>query len=172
MPRPNTKEKADALLSKAGITKPPVPILKLAEAAGVVVRLGPLPDDLSGFLVYEKGAAIIGVNSLHPKPRQAFTIAHELGHHALHPSTNFVDRTMLFFRNTRSSAAVDPDEIHANRFAAELLMPERFLNRSLRGEMVDLEDEVKLEELAKLFGVSLQALMYRLINLNLARHQA
>jgi len=165
-----TKE-ADQLLSKSKITVPRVPVLDIAKSLGIKVRLGPLPDDLSGFLVHEKGAVFIGVNSLHPKPRQAFTVAHELGHFHLHPSSNFVDRKLIYFRDSKSASAVDQREIQANQFAADLLMPERFLQRALKGQSVDLEDEDRLSALAKNFGVSIQALMFRLLNLNLAQQR-
>ena len=163
--------RADQVLAKAKISAPKVPVLDIAQSLGIKVRLGVLPDDLSGFLVHEKDAVVIGVNSLHPKPRQAFTVAHELGHYHLHPSTNFVDRKLIYFRDARSTGAVDKKEIEANQFAADLLMPERFLHHELKGQTVDLEDEDRLANLATTFGVSNQALMFRLINLNLARQR-
>ena len=73
------------------------------------------------------------------------------------------------FRDSRSSQAVDKKEMEANEFAAELLMPRKFLAKALKNETVDLEDDDKIESLAKSFGVSTQALTFRLINLNLAR---
>ncbi len=169
MGNPKINKRADELLTQAGVTKAPVPVLEVAEKAGVTVKFGPLPDELSGFLLHEKGAVILGVNSLHHRRRQAFTIAHELGHFLLHPRANFVDHKILYFRDSRSSQAGDAQEMEANEFAAELLMPPRFLARLLKGETVDLEDDEKIEVLAKKLGVSTQALTFRLINLNLAR---
>jgi Zn-dependent peptidase ImmA (M78 family) len=164
-------KRADRILAKAKIFEPKVPVLDIAKSLGIKVQLGPLPEDLSGFLVHEKGAVVIGVNSLHPKPRQTFTVAHELGHYHLHPANNFIDRKLIYFRDTRSTTAVDRKEIEANQFAANLLMPERFLHHELKGQSVDLEDEDRLANLAKIFGVSVQALMFRLLNLNLARQR-
>lgn len=169
MGNPKISKRADELLTQAGVTKSPVPVLEVAETAGVTVKLGPLPDELSGFLLHEQGTVILGVNSLHSRRRQAFTIAHELGHYLLHPRANFVDHKILYFRNSRSSQAVDAQEMEANEFAAELLMPSRFLAKLLKGETVDLEDDDRIEVLAKKLGVSTQALTFRLINLNLAR---
>jgi len=166
---PKIAKRADEYLALANVTKAPVPVLDVAKKAGVTVKFGPLPDELSGFLLHEAGQVFLGVNSLHPLRRQTFTIAHELGHHALHPRTNFVDHKILFFRDSRSSQAVDAQEMQANEFAADLLMPRRFLAKLLKGETVDLEDDEKIESLAKSLGVSTQALTFRLINLNLAR---
>lgn len=84
-------KQVDQLLSKMKVASVPVPVLDIAKSLGIKVRTGPLPGVLSGFLVRDEGAVAIGVNSLHPKPRQAFTLAHELGHYSLHPSGNFVD---------------------------------------------------------------------------------
>jgi Zn-dependent peptidase ImmA (M78 family) len=160
---------AEQVLAQAKVTAPPVDVLRIAHDRGIRVRFGALPNDLSGFLVHEKDKALIGVNSLHPKARQRFTLAHELGHYLLHPTDNFVDRKFILFRDTRSSQAIDRREMEANEFAAELLMPELFLQKLLKGETVDLEDEDRVAQLARRFGVSNQALVFRLINLGLGR---
>ena len=108
-------------------------------------------------------------HSVQLQTAELFVLCHELGHFLLHPSSNFVDRKLIYFRDTRSGQSIDLKEIQANQFAADLLMPERFLRRALNGETVDLEDEGRVSDLSKSFGVSTQALMFRLINLNLAR---
>jgi len=162
---------ADRVLAKAKVSTPPVPVLAIVKSFGILVRFGPLPEDLSGFLMHEDGRTIIGVNSRQTKPRQTFTLAHELGHFVLHPSANFVDHHLIYFRDSRSAEAIDIREIQANEFAADLLMPERFISPHLKGRTVDLEDDVFLAGLAKRFGVSSQALTFRLLNLNLANQR-
>jgi Zn-dependent peptidase ImmA (M78 family) len=59
------------------------------------------------------------------------------------------------------------DEREANLFAAELLMPAKFLQKDLSGQNLDLlEDEgVLLHKLARKYKVSTQALSFRLANL-------
>jgi Zn-dependent peptidase ImmA (M78 family) len=168
MKNPDIVATADRILARAKVSAPAVPVLTIAKSHGIVVRFGPLPDDLSGFLVHEEERTIIGVNSRQAKPRQTFTLAHELGHYFLHPSSNFVDRKFIYFRDSRSAEAIDLKEIEANEFAASFLMPERFIHAFLKGRAVDLEDDDFLASLAKRFGVSTQALTYRLLNLNLA----
>jgi Zn-dependent peptidase ImmA (M78 family) len=168
MRNPDIAAVADRILTKAKVTAPPVPVLAIAKSHGIVVRFGPLPDDLSGFLVREDERTVIGVNSRQAKPRQMFTLAHELGHFFLHPSSNFVDRKFIYFRDPRSSKAVDIKEMQANEFAAELLMPERLIRGYLKDRAVDLEDDESLANLARQFEVSSQALTFRLLNLNLA----
>jgi Zn-dependent peptidase ImmA (M78 family) len=163
------KKQAEHVLAQAKISAPPVDVVGIVRSRDIKLRFGPLPNDLSGFLLHQNDEALIGVNSLHSRTRQRFTLAHEFGHYLLHPSDNFVDRKFILFRNTLSSQAIDPREKEANEFAATLLMPERFLRKLLAGEAVDLEDEERVSQLAKTFGVSNQALVFRLINLDLAQ---
>src|SRR5258708_38786327 len=139
MKNPDIAAIAYGILAKAKITAPPVPVLAIAQSFGIVVRFGPLPDDLSGFLVHEDGKAIVGVNSRQAKARQTFTLAHELGHFVLHPAINFVDRKFAYFRDHRSAAATDIKEMQANEFAAWLLMPARFIQAHLKDRTRDLE---------------------------------
>jgi len=49
--------------------------------------------------------------------------------------------------------------MQANQFAADLLMPERFLCKALKGDTVNLEDDEQLASVAKTFGISVQALI-------------
>lgn len=168
MGNPDIAARVERLLTKAHASGPAVPVLTIARSLGIIVQFGPLPEDLSGFLVHEDERTVIGVNNRQAKSRQLFTIAHELGHFILHPAANFVDRTLIYFRNARSSEAIDPREIQANEFAADLLMPERFIRAYLDDKTVDLEDAEYFANMAARFGVSSQALTFRLLNLNLA----
>jgi Zn-dependent peptidase ImmA (M78 family) len=61
--------------------------------------------------------------------------------------------------------AVDRDEIAANSFAAELLMPEDEVLDLVLASPVDLNNEAELAAMARQFGVSPQAFTYRLANL-------
>ena len=56
----------------------------------------------------------------------------------------------------------DRKEIQANQFAAELLVPQRFLIQELRGRIVDVEDEDLVSELAGKFQVSRQMMTFRI----------
>ena len=160
---------AAELLSKRRIAEPPVPVHDLASAVGATLRIGPLEGELSGFLLRREGTTIIGVNSLHARTRQRFTIGHEIGHLLLHNCTEHIDRGMSFyFRDQRSSRAEIKQEIEANQFAAELLMPRKMVDATIP-KSVDLFDDALLSDLASRFEVSVQALTYRLTNLGFAR---
>lgn len=170
MNRDDIAREANRLLCESNVQEEPVRVFDVARAVGTTLRIGPLPSELSGFLLREGKSAIIGVNNLHPRTRQNFTIAHELGHLRLHPDSSFVDRKLSFYtRDSRSGKAIDQREIDANRFAAALLMPERLLRPHIHGKNVDLGDENLLESIARKFQVSTQALTFRLINLGVAK---
>ena len=160
------KETAQILL-KNRIKEPPVPVDRIAESLGAHVRYSPFEGELAGMLVRAKGQVIIGVNSLHHTNRQRFTIAHECGHFLLHKGEEIhIDRTFrINKRNEVSSLAVDPDEIEANRFAAELLMPFDMIMADLRERDIDAENEQDIKQLAQRYQVSLQAMTHRITNL-------
>lgn len=164
----------DRLLRDNGINTRPVDVEGLAHALGVVVRKEPASDDLSGFIIRDpdKRSVVVGVNKSHSKTRQRFTLAHELGHFLLHEGEPLhVDRINRLFlvkrRDDRSREGTDPDEIEANVFAAELLMPASFLEEDLDriGPIDPLDDEDTIKRLARDYGVSHQALLFRLANL-------
>lgn len=159
------------LLTQAGVTEPPVPVEQLAHAAGAILRYVPFEGEISGMLYHEDGHAIIGVNALHSPTRHRFSIAHELGHLRLHQSRKLrLDRNFRTLRRDEHSAeAIDPEEMEANDFAAELLMPTVWLERDLANHEFDYEDDIGLRLLAECYRVSLQAMLFRLTNLGLLR---
>ncbi len=89
-------------------------------------------DEISGAIIKNGKEVVIAVNPAHHTNRQRFTIAHELGHYFLHENLEkHVDQIRVAWRDAESSKAVNWTEIQANRFAAELLMPTRFILRDL-----------------------------------------
>lgn len=160
------RRKANGVLAAAGITSAPVPIERVASSLGAEVRYAPYEgNDLAGMLIRQGNQTLIGVNSSHHRNRQRFTIAHECGHLMLHADGVYIDKAFeVFRRDEKSSEASDPREIEANQCAAELLMPVKFLFEDLRGRLVDLEDGSQIAELAKRYGVSAQAMTYRIAN--------
>jgi len=157
----------DRLLHDHNIRSAPVPVARIAQLMGVEIRFEPAEDNLSGFLYRDKKRkkAVIGVNSNQHANRQNFTAAHELGHYLLHDfDTVHVDRDFkVWLRSEKSSQGTDLEEREANLFAAELLMPHHFLEADVN-EMgtLDPADERALHELADRYGVSTQAMAFRL----------
>jgi Zn-dependent peptidase ImmA (M78 family) len=158
---------ADEVLVKCAISHPPVPVEEIPAKFGIQLRELSASDDIFGAIVRQNDEVVIAVNpSQHPN-RQRFTIAHELGHYFCHPGDlEHVDRDFrIHWRNRESSQGINWQEIEANRFAAELLMPESFLRRDLIGT-TELTDKVA-KTLASQYKVSSIAMRFRLINLGL-----
>jgi Zn-dependent peptidase ImmA (M78 family) len=72
-------------------------------------------------------------------------------------------RFQVKLRNKTSSEGTNIEEQEANLFAAELLMPESFLEEDIQSiDVVDLEDEEVIANLARRYQVSTQAMTVRL----------
>ena len=168
----NPYDQAKKVLAQLGIKTSPAPVEKIAKALGAQVRFAPFDDELSGMIHIKDGVPIIGVNSLHHPNRQRFTIAHELGHLQLHreiiTSRVHVDKGFpALMRDTNSATGTEKIEIEANQFAAELLMPRTMVEQALAGKQFDIENDAPLEELAKKFRVSKQALEFRIRSIHI-----
>jgi Zn-dependent peptidase ImmA (M78 family) len=170
MPRPSRAERAASqLLEDLNVQDAPVPVAKIAEDLRIAVREEPFEGEMSGVLYRrDDGRIVIGVNETHADARKRFTIAHEIGHSKLHRDVLFVDG--LVHRDLKSSQAVDPKEIEANAFAAELLMPREWVMREI-AKLVPVGTSMNpakvARELAQIFEVSEQAMGYRLVNLGI-----
>jgi len=148
------------LLHDNKITRPAVPVDAIADALGIAIRYEPAPDGLSGALIRKKGEVFIGVNSSHHINRQRFTIAHEIAHFVLHKGMKtHVDED---FRINLRDGRTNQEEIEANVFAAELLMPVEFITRDAeRSKIIDVR------RFASRYQVSQRAMEIRLANLGL-----
>ncbi len=152
----------------------PVNVDWLSRALGIELKRDDLNEaSLSGFAVHKNGKRFIGVNKDEPYERQRFTIAHELGHLFLHKdeSVNYDTGGMILFREDHTGDGSDSKEVEANKFAAELLMPEISLRADLSQEdSFDLinktpqTDEI-IARLAEKYEVSQQAMTIRLTTL-------
>lgn len=166
------------MLATEQVKRAPVPVDEIAGRYAHLMYYK-LPDDVSGILLplpKEAGQHkwSIVVNEAHASVRQRFTIAHELGHLLMHRyTTPHADgKFVMRFRNARSATGSDREEIEANQFAAELLMPERLvlahathLGLDLGGDSKPGSEAAALARLARRFGVSVQAMSLRVANL-------
>lgn len=162
---------ASGLLERFSVRTIPVPVEDIASHLGATIVREPLETTISGLLLREGGTRLIAVNTDHHPRRQRFTIAHELGHMQLHPGDYIVDSAVRVNRRDKlSSMASDSQEIEANAFAATLLMPPTLVRTALeRVQSSQLGNPTRVVEiLAKQFGVSAEAMGYRLINLGLS----
>lgn len=150
-------QKAQALLDQFEITEPIVNVFEIAQRSGYNVhffRSEGKFTNVSGF--YDPSSKSIFVNGEDPSTRQAFTVAHELGHALLdHPETEY---DVLW----RLASPIDkvPVEQEANWFAANLLVPEPLLQKIMK-EYNLTHDDITL--LSKMFGVSKDVIKYRIL---------
>lgn len=90
----------------------------LAKKLNIQVIYWDLPSEIRGFYQYEKRNRFIFINSNLSIEEQLVVCAHELGHALLHTQIN----TSYMRANTFLS--INKVEREANRFAAELLIPD------------------------------------------------
>ncbi|MBC7980872.1 MAG: ImmA/IrrE family metallo-endopeptidase [Armatimonadetes bacterium] len=155
------RKEAENLLQMYAPSAIPVPVETIAKRLGYEIRFVDEDSEMSGFLMRNKSSVIIGVNKNHSSNRQRFTIAHEIGHGMLHSSEAlYVDKR---FRNELSSQGTNAEEMEANLFAAELLMPASQIRKSLKAiGNLDVESDFEIDDLANKYKVSRLAMSNRL----------
>ena len=133
----------------------PVLTIPVCKKLGIDVFELDRDDNFSGMIVKDSdGSFSIYVNSNHTPQRKRFTIAHEVGHYALHNEKigdGLVDDAMY------RSGLKNSEEAEANGFAANFLMPLDLLKEAIAEHKT--QDAKKL---AALFNVSDIAMAIRL----------
>lgn len=161
------ERKAIGVLQQFGVKEAPVPVEAIARQLGAQLTYEPFEGEVSGMLYRSGKQAVIGVNSRHASTRQRFTVAHEVGHLVLHKGQPvFIDR---FMRVNWRRGESDQEEVQANAFAAELLMPRDLMQSEIDAVLSkgSVTPRIVVAELAKRFEVSAEAMSYRLTNLGL-----
>lgn len=148
-----------------GIADPPVDVEAIARFLGFTIIPFEFPDTVLGVTFIEEGVKSIGINVRQAAARQRFSIAHELGHylsgHEAYDETKIRVEGRPDYLNAHSR-----QEIEANEFAAEVLMPAHLLRRDV--------DEIGLDvpTLAERYQVSEQAMWIQLLDLKFADKSA
>ena len=167
IPRINLPRRAIATAGARGIIRDlrilaPDEIALEAIAMHFNVRI--FERDLSGCearIVRQGDKAVISIKkSISPVGRKRFAIAHELGHFFLHPDTRQLSRcTDADFHEWGYKKR---EEVEANIFAAELLMPEDIIRPKIVGETPSFNI---ISKLADDFETTLTATAIRFISL-------
>lgn len=140
---------------ESGWSGPPYDAFQLADALGIEVVARQDLDDARLVKVHDQPR--IEFNPQRPRARTRFSVAHEIGHFLFE---DYADRTRYRDLDQRR----DDDwqlEVLCNVAAAELLMPAGALPI---GEAADL-DLVRLIDQRERFGVSMEALLRRIVRL-------
>jgi Zn-dependent peptidase ImmA (M78 family) len=134
------RAEAERLLARYKIVEPPVDVERIAFGEGLRIvrkRLG----EIDGFVEDD----VLTVNADHARTRQRFTIAHELGHLALH-----------------ADGTDENSEREADQFASALLIPREMLRHAVA-------ESRDLDALRRRFNVSREALWIALKDARLER---
>lgn len=147
---------AARLLEKYGYDKPPIDPELIAESEGLNVVYAdfeePFDEEVSGF--FRLRDKTIVVNNSISGNRILFTIAHELGHHVLHQDFIRSNDYIPMPRNNEYPNGKPVEEVEADTFAANLLVPLKALKK--------YREIASIDELASLFFVSRDVIVNRL----------
>jgi len=151
----------EASIVRRYINSYPVKVGELAKELGIEVFRSPLPPRISGLIQPKPGAPgvyEIKVNKFESEERQRFTLAHEIAHFLLHKAeikSGVVDSIMY------RSALTSKKEAEANRLAADIVMPERAVQKELQIAGGEPSEDIA-NRLAAIFKVSSPAMKIRI----------
>ncbi|MBH1989928.1 MAG: ImmA/IrrE family metallo-endopeptidase [Alphaproteobacteria bacterium] len=144
----------------------PFRIVEFINDIGIRVIATEMKNNISGSIAKTDNTFTIYVNDTHAPTRLRFTLAHELGHYFndrkyLESNDQIQDlskqaMSKVLYRKESPSIDVEMQkmDIEANKFAANILMPEEKFK-----ELWNKEDTP--EKVARFFGVSVEAVKIR-----------
>ena len=139
----------------------------LEEKAGIKVIFMPLPQGLSAATTKGDFGMAILINSNDAPWRRNFDLAHEF----FHVLTWDLFSTDEVYRETGPKKKNRIEQL-ADVFASALLLPEEELRKEIglrrRGKIIDY---LSLTEIAREFDVSIEALLWRLVNIGIMRKE-
>lgn len=165
---------ADEIVRQNPEISVPVPIEEIATKAGIL-DIQPLSSEaFEGMLIAdaEKSEGVIFVNQDRPRPRQRFTIGHELGHFLLPWHRHMKDGSLKFectAEDMQASSSGKSDartewEVQANEFSSEILMPRSLFKKGMRRK--DEPDLEHVRDLSLFFETSMEATARRYVALS------
>lgn len=165
------RNQAKKLINERLVHNAPVPVEEIADYLGINIENKIFPPDstIDAMMIRKGKHATIVVNDGHHHNRKRFSVAHEIGHFLLHANDDlYIDKKVQeqLFVFTRTSAKKDSDEVEANQFAAELLMPSELVTRDFL-RYIESRVENFISKMAEDYQVSETALTYKLMNLKL-----
>lgn len=155
----NTYRSPSVILDELGVESPEdIDIEAIAQFFQATIFYEPLTS-CEARIIGHGDRAVITVNSISARPRQRFSAAHELGHW-------MCDRGKAAFACTDAMLSGEwyheNPEVRANRFAAELLLPEKLFLKDTKNRDMTF---TTARELADRYQTSLTATAIRLVEL-------
>lgn len=159
--------KAKWVLETKGISGIPAESLKtISDSEGIRHRYNDYTEDVwEGMLLFKGEKKAILVNTHRGNAgKHHFTFAHELGHYFLNHPPSYAKSGQLGFRCTSEDIEKEkrPRENEANRFAAELLMPQDQFRLDMVGAPLDFG---LINSLSNRYMVSKHACSNRILQL-------
>lgn len=153
---------ANELIEKLNL-KPPINLYELCKMFNIEIVKADLENAYAYFRIRKGKKVIFLSNSIVNTEKEKFTIAHELGHYFLPNHLEKIDdmytKTDYMYKNEKKKIETDVD-----KFAAELIMPSKFINEEL--ENISLRNFKHLEKLALKYQVSLTSLLCKYVDVN------
>lgn len=153
---------ARKLLSKYNLS-PPVDVFALAELEELCIQYKGNQVGIDGLAQLDANPPIITLNSEQTyQPRIRFTLAHEIGHVKIPWHTGVIGcSTDNPYVHVQAKKQIDSQELEANAFASEILIPREWLQQK-----VDAIDDfpLLLEQIMNETGASAMACFYALEN--------
>ena len=145
------KSLANDLVEEIGLLEPPLSLKRvidhLQSKHKIQILMHDTGENISGFVAYDYDEgieyAVIAVNENHGWFRKRFTIAHEIGHFLLEHKGSMLPKNVK--------------EAEANVFAAELLIPKKFLTP-------DCKRRLNLSQLKERYRVNGQVIYIKMEN--------
>lgn len=149
------------IYDECGIADPlELPIETIINSKNIIIKEEEI-DGSDGRILMKDNSAIITLNSaIDFPPKKRFVLAHELGHFELHRHIkrgfNDNDETL----NHSSQQYFSEEEVEANEFAAEFLMPAELFSKECKGRIFNHK---VIEYLASRFQVSKTAAILKFV---------
>lgn len=146
--RQTIRKHTNGLLNACKITEPPVNLAEILRHLEIHASKINWNEKPSFSAAIDNENKILIFNGTHPYVRRRFSIAHEIGHNVLNHSKK---------DNCFNLDSSDPEEIEANLFASELLLPFDWLKK-------DISSGLRIREIGEKYKVSTVAIGWRLSN--------
>ncbi|MBE3592202.1 MAG: ImmA/IrrE family metallo-endopeptidase [Thermoanaerobacter sp.] len=148
---------ARELLHKLDL-KPPIDVFFICDNFNIIIKNDKLRDFEAVFILHKGAKKIVLNENINYETRKNFTIAHEIGHYILpwHKQTMYICDSI----DIQSFQSKKSEEVEANRFAAELLIPTEYLLDDIKNKEINI---ALIKQLAEKYKVSLTSIGIRIV---------
>jgi len=158
----------ERMYKECGISDPlQLPIEVIIMSKNIIIKEEEI-EGAEGRILMKDNAGIITINSAIELPaKKRFILAHELGHFVLHKDhkNGFSDNDETLNHSYQTNFQIE--EIEANEFAAEFLMPTDLLYNECKGKVFNHK---VIEHIADRFQVSKTAAILKFVKKNNGNH--